>query len=427
MIWNRINRHQFRILILVFKKMEMKDLSFGVIFPGGGVQYTGMGKFYYDKFSFARETFDEASDILGYDLAKLCFHGDLKTLSSMRFSQPAVLTVEYISYLVLKNYFKIEPAMAAGHSLGEYAALVASGTLNFRDALYLISIRGKLLEAVGVKYNAGMLAVSGLPIDVIEEKCETFRSIGREVYCCVHNSAFQYIVCGSITDIELFASSINDLKVKTEVLNIGTASHSPFMKDITSEFAEALNTCTFNKPRFPVLSNIDVKPHEDDAAAIKQRLISHLTEPVKWQQTVETLAKNVDIIIESGPQMVLKKLCSYIIPGKPVYSIGIETDFNSLNTISSAWRPDPEGFIKQCKVIAVSEPNANKKKSGEGYISQVVDPMKKLLRFSQTGDYKFENVTESKELLQSILKGKGFTSLNVEAIISDLEKEYNLC
>lgn len=277
------------------------------IFPGQGAQFVGMGKDFYDNFSTARNLFDEADDALGYSISRMCFDGSEDDLKLTANTQPAILVVSVIVGELLKAE-GITADIAGGHSLGEYSALVAAGSLKFRDAVVLVHKRGKFMqEAVPVGEGA-MAAIIGLDDATIIKICAGASQFG-EVQAVNFNCPGQTVIAGKIRGVE---AAVEQLKAagakKAVILPVSAPFHSTLMAPAAQKLAAELDKVELHDAAFPVAANFSGEL-ETSAAAIKQNLISQADHPVKWIACVQAMKNfGADIFIECGPG---KTLCGF--------------------------------------------------------------------------------------------------------------------
>jgi [acyl-carrier-protein] S-malonyltransferase len=304
----------------------MKTGRLALLFPGGGTQYPGMGKALYDSSKIAKELFEEANDILGFNLRRICFEGTLSALSAMNIAQPAIFTVSLAAAKVWMQDTGIQPAFACGHSLGELTALTAAGVFSFEKALSLVHARGILLSEAGQQLNAGMMAVNKMPAAVVEAACEALNNQGAQVYVAVYNSPLQQVVAGNRKDMALLADKLQAAGAETVLLQINTPSHCPLMAAAGNRFREELSACTPGPFSFPVISNVTARPYGQDTD-ITEMLTRHMTNPVRWEDSI-TYLKQQDITsaVETQPQAVLKQLMPYITPDIRVYALDVAED-----------------------------------------------------------------------------------------------------
>jgi [acyl-carrier-protein] S-malonyltransferase len=280
------------------------------IFPGQGSQFPGMGKNLYDN-STAKELFESANDILGFRISDIMFNGSEGELKQTAVTQPAVFLHSVIAY---KSIGDVHPDMVAGHSLGEFSALVANGTLSFEDALKLVSIRAKAMQKACEMNPSTMAAVLALDDEKVVQLCaQVQRESGEVVVAANFNCPGQLVISGSLKGIEVACQTMKAAGAKRAlVLPVGGAFHSPLMAPAKEELAGAIESATFNNPSCPVYQNV-VATGVTDPAAIKRNLIEQLTGAVRWTQCVQAMvADGATHFTEVGPGKVLQGLISKI-------------------------------------------------------------------------------------------------------------------
>jgi len=280
------------------------------VFPGQGSQSVGMGKDLYESNEQAKALFEKANEILGFRITDLMFEGTPEDLVQTKVTQPAVFLCSVIPAIVAG----IEPDMVAGHSLGEFSALVASGALSFEDALTLVSKRAQAMQKACDANPGTMAAVLQRNIVVSDEQMEEVcASVEGKVVPANFNCPGQVIISGEVAAVDAAGAKFTELGVKRVVrLQVGGAFHSPLMEPARAELAEAIEATTFAAPKCPIYQNVDAQPHTDPAE-IKANLVAQLTSPVRWTKSVQNMiAAGADTFIECGPGEVLKGLVSKI-------------------------------------------------------------------------------------------------------------------
>lgn len=271
------------------------------VFPGQGAQFVGMGKNLYDTLPEAKALFEKANDILGFSITDIMFGGTDEELKQTKVTQPAIFLHSVILAKSLGSEFA--PDMVAGHSLGEFSALVAAGALSFEDGLRLVSKRAMAMQKACEAAPSTMAAIIGLDDKTVEEVCQ---SIPEVVVAANYNCPGQLVISGSIEGIDKACAILTEKGAKRALkLNVGGAFHSPLMESARVELQAAIESAPFKAPICPVYQNVDAKPYTDPEK-IKANLIAQLTAPVRWTQTVQNMiADGADTFIEVGPGSVL--------------------------------------------------------------------------------------------------------------------------
>ncbi len=280
------------------------------VFPGQGAQFVGMGKDLYDRFEEAKAMFEKANEILGFRITDLMFAGTDEDLRQTRVTQPAIFLHSVILAKMLGDEFR--PELTAGHSLGEFSALVASGAISFEDGLKLVYARAMAMQKACEAEPSTMAAILGLDDAVVESICG---EIDEVVVPANYNSPGQLVISGSMAGIEIACEKLKSAGAKRALpLKVGGAFHSPLMEPARVELAEAIKNTPFSKPICPVYQNVDAKPH-CDPEEIKDNLIAQLTAPVRWTQIMENMAAHgMKELIEVGPGNVLQGLVKKVAP-----------------------------------------------------------------------------------------------------------------
>ncbi|MCF8373111.1 MAG: ACP S-malonyltransferase [Bacteroidales bacterium] len=274
------------------------------VFPGQGAQFVGMGKDLYENSTLAKELFEKANEILGFRITDLMFDGTEDDLKQTKVTQPAIFLHSVILAKTQGDDFK--PEMVAGHSLGEFSALVANGALSFEDGLVLVSKRAMAMQKACEAEPSTMAAILRVEDEVVEQVCSEIEEV---VVPANYNSPGQIVISGSFKGIDMAIEKLAEMgHTKAIKLNVGGAFHSPLMDPAKIELAEAINSTHFNTPICPVYQNVNAKP-SSDPEEIKQNLIAQLTSPVRWTQTViNMIADGATSFTESGPGKVLQGL-----------------------------------------------------------------------------------------------------------------------
>ncbi|MEX0273992.1 MAG: ACP S-malonyltransferase [Flavobacteriaceae bacterium] len=278
------------------------------IFPGQGAQFSGMGQDLFDGSPLARELFQTANEILGFQITDVMFHGTAEDLKQTKVTQPAIFLHSVIMGKVMGDSFR--PDMVAGHSLGEFSALVANGTLTFDDALQLVSKRAMAMQKACEIQESTMAAVLGLADEVVEKKCEETSGI---VVAANYNCPGQLVISGEVEAIGQACEKMKESGARRAlVLPVGGAFHSPLMEPAREELAHAIGNTRFSPPQCPIYQNVSTTA-VTDPDEIQENLISQLTAPVKWTQSVRNMVKDgASKFIEVGPGRVLQGLVKKI-------------------------------------------------------------------------------------------------------------------
>lgn len=277
------------------------------IYPGQGAQYSGMGKELYESNAIAKQFFEKANQILGFEITKIMFEGTDEELKQTKVTQPAVFLHSVILSLTDSDF---APDMVAGHSLGEFSALVANKTVSFEDGLGLVYKRALAMQKACEINPSTMAAILGLEDEVVEKVCEEVNGI---VVAANYNCPGQLVISGSNEAIDIACEKMKEAGAKRALpLQVGGAFHSPLMEPASVELEEAINGTNFNQPICPVYQNVTAMP-STDITVIKENLIKQLTAPVRWTQTVQNMVQGgATLFIESGPGKVLQGLVKKI-------------------------------------------------------------------------------------------------------------------
>ena len=281
------------------------------VFPGQGSQFVGMGKDLYESNATAKQLFDKADEILGFKITDIMFSGTDDELKQTKVTQPAVFLHSVISALCMES--GEEPSMVAGHSLGEFSALVYSGALSFEDGLRLVAARANAMQKACEANPGTMAAIIALPDDKVEEICAEVSKEGKVVVPANFNCPGQLVICGEVDAINEACERMKAAGAKRALpLKVGGAFHSPLMQPAKEELQEAIEGTNFSTPKCPVYQNVDAKPHTNPAE-IKANLIAQLTSSVRWTESVKNMiADGADDFTECGPGKALQGMIARI-------------------------------------------------------------------------------------------------------------------
>jgi [acyl-carrier-protein] S-malonyltransferase len=294
-------------------------MKIAFVFPGQGSQYVGMGKEIFEKFPEAKEIFKEASDVLGYDLAGLCFNGPKEELDKTFRTQPCILTVSIAIYKVLLSK-GIKPSVVAGHSLGEYSALVAAGVLSFGDAVKLTEKRGQFMQEAVPEGRGLMAAVLGLERNKVDEICQSLQS--GYASPANYNCPGQIVIAGEKSAVEEVINLCKEAGAKRAMpLSVSVPSHCKLMDNASQRLSELLDKLEFKSPVIPIVNNADAK-FLDNIEGIKTSLVRQISSPLLWEDSIIAIANSgIDTFVEVGPGKVLSGLIKRIVSQTRVLNV----------------------------------------------------------------------------------------------------------
>ncbi len=343
-----------------------------MLFPGQGAQVPGMGRSVHDAFEPVRSLFKRGGEVLGMDLAGLCFDATAEELARPSNAQPALLVVGYAHATVYAAQYEIEPVVVAGHSLGEYTALAFAGALSFEDALLLVRRRGELMEQADPERRGTMAAVQGLPMAAVAQACDR-GAHGEVVVCANHNAPDQVVISGHRSAVSRVSERLEAEGARVVALDVGGAFHSPLMAPCVGPLEQSLRDVSWATPRVPVVSSVDARAHQD-AEGWVERLARQVVAPVQWWDTVQALeAWPVDVAVDVGPRKILADL---------VRRHSVVVGAHSLATRESRRALEQQlysshfSFLKRAIGVAVSVPNRNQ--DDDAYQEGVVEPLREL-------------------------------------------------
>lgn len=380
-----------------------------LLFSGQGSQYIGMGKAFYDQFAIARQTFEEANDVLGFDLKKICFEGNIGELNKLENTLLALLTYSVAAFRVYMLEIGIKPDFTTGHSLGEYSALTCCGAMEFKDSLNIVRFRGEIAKEVANSDIGGMTIVNNMEAGRVEEICRRASKDREFVTVSCYNAKDQTAISGHKSAVMDAESMLLDEGAHITPLIMSAPFHCA-MLDKESEYLEKeLSMYNFKSLEWPVISNVNALPYKD-AGYIVENLKNQFKKPVRWWDTMNYLQdQGVTVYVEMGPLSVLKNLVKSQIKGIKAFSYGSERERQELMSIfqkqDKAEKSNKEyrTVITKSLVMAVSTKNRNS--SDEEYIKGVIEPYERLEKIQNYLDYRQQepSIEEMKEALK-ILK-----------------------
>ncbi|AHG18552.1 hypothetical protein Z042_02090 [Chania multitudinisentens RB-25] len=391
--------------------------KFAILFPGQGSQYLGMGKALYEQHALVKERFTTASDILGKDMAQLCFSGASAELDRTENTQPALLLCGVAAYEVFVQRSGLKPQVMAGHSLGELTALVCAGVIGFEDGIRLARGRGEAMSRCTQSAETGMAAVTQLGCEQVEKLCRQHPDFGERFVIANFNAPQQLVLSGEREALQQVGEVLTAAGAFFIPLRVSGAFHSPLMQAAAEEFKALIATVPLHDPQIPVLANINARPYVK-VAAVADSLIQQVVSPVLWQESLLYLQNEydqgpMDLFIDAGPGSVVKKLCQSVLPQARGYALDLVADMaplmQQLETDIRTLREHPP-LLGKCLAVAVSTRNTNW--DNDSYQQHVVGPYQQLKTLHETlkekgAEPSVEQMKQALELLGSIMRAKG--------------------
>ncbi|MBW5449440.1 ACP S-malonyltransferase [Cohnella sp. CFH 77786] len=374
-----------------------------LLFPGQGSQYVGMGRALAERYSAARRTFEEAGDALGWDVLRLCAEGDMAELTRTENAQPAILTHSVAAYRAWtedETAAPVEPAVCAGHSLGEFSALACSGALGFADAVRLVRARGEFMQEAARRRPGGMAAVGGIGGERLEELLAQASDDRSVAVLAGINSPEQRVVSGHRDALLRLEKLLSGERARFTFLNVGAAFHSPLMEEASERFRERLEACAFHVPRRPVLSGVTGQLHTGGRSEFIRLLALQLTQPVRWLDCMETMRDlGVGRAFELGPGRVLTRLWQSFAPLTDARASddGLKENPHEAPRPSASVRPVPvsgqTSFLSRCLGIAAATRNRGFA-DPESYRIGVIEPYREVEALAREIERKGASPTE---------------------------------
>jgi [acyl-carrier-protein] S-malonyltransferase len=306
-------------------------MSLVLLFPGQGSQYVGMGKKWLEKYPYLKDYYKRANDALGFSIEELCFNGPEEKLVKTEYTQPAILLTSIVMLEVFKKELDLNFSFVAGHSLGEYSALVAAGAISLEDGLKIVNLRGQLMQKAVPVGLGKMAALRKCPESLLNEKIKIITEKGQIVAAANFNSDSQIVVSGSKTGVDLLIEEMKKEKIKALPLNVSAPFHSPLMTSIVDEFKNALEKLNINDLKVSYAANVDAKTYSDKSVIV-ENLAKQIPGSVMWKQTINNLKnEGVTKAIEVGPGRVLTGLCMKINDSFPCAAMDMVESLEDLN------------------------------------------------------------------------------------------------
>ncbi|MCZ8518259.1 ACP S-malonyltransferase [Paenibacillus mucilaginosus] len=381
------------------------------LFPGQGSQYVGMGRGLFDQFPIAKQTFEEANEVLGFDLASLCFEGPAEEIQKTAYTQPAILTHSVAAYRVFMQEVGARPHYMAGHSLGEITALTCAGAIALSDAVSLVHKRGTFMQKAVVQGSGAMSVISNVDPLKVKAVCEEIAPEAQDVTVSNYNTPNQTVISGTIRAVENAESKLRQLGASAFRLNVSAPFHCPLMNEAAQELEAELRSLSFLELKFPVISNLNGLPYSG-SEDIVHHLTAQMVSPVQWSDTMSFLiGRGVDTAVEFGPSHVLRNMMRHTFPEVHSYSYDKEEDARSIEAL---FRVVPRPcFVSRCLAIAVCTKNHNRNE--EKYEEGVIIPYRRVQTMLQEINERGESPTlEQKRYALDMLRSVFLTKQTPE-------------
>lgn len=388
--------------------------KFAFLFPGQGAQFVQMGKYFIEQYPIARQTYNEASQISGKDISKLCLEGKVSDLSEFINMQLAIVTTEVAIFRCYMEDYGISPQFVMGHSIGEYAALVCAGAIEFSDAIKLMIVRGKLVNNILSSKIGRMTIVE----KISQNDLNNVLKDQDEVYISCYNSKSQFAISGTNEVLDKIESILISQEAIVSPLLFGPPMHSILMHDIKDNYFKSLSEVTYYPLRFPILSNVLGKPILDNSL-LPSLLAEHLVKPVLWSQSMEYLPRfGVTVAIEMSPKLLVSKFLQENVPTVKTFCYGISKDRNELEQMFEAdknYEKDRPHFLGVCMKILSATPNNNTDKDACDKVVKIYNDLKQS--YISTSESKFGNRKEQlRQAAKQLIYALKLKKLNQETI-----------
>ncbi|MEH7663642.1 bacillomycin D biosynthesis malonyl-CoA transacylase BamD [Bacillus velezensis] len=378
----------------------MNNLAF--LFPGQGSQFVGMGKQFWNDFVLAKRLFEEASDAISLDVKKLCFNGDMNELTKTMNAQPAILTVSVIAFQVYMQEIGVKPRFLAGHSLGEYSALVCAGALSFQDAVTHVRERGILMQNADPHQQGTMAAVTQLSLQTLQEICSKVSTEDFPAGVACMNSEQQHVISGHRQAVERVIKMAEEKGAAYTYLNVSAPNHSSMIRSASEQFQTVLHRYSFRDAAWPIISNVTARPYSS-GNSISEHLKQHMTMPVRWTESMHyLLLHGVTEVIEMGPNNVLagllRKTTNHIVP----YPLGQTSDVPPLSNSTERKKHIVHLRKKQLNKLMIQSVIARNYNKDSAAYSTMTTPLFTQIQELKERMKRHEDVLSEQELEHSI-------------------------
>ncbi len=372
-----------------------------VVFPGQGSQFVGMGKSLCQQFPSAVRVYEEAEDILGIPLRRISFEGRVSELNSLTTLFPAIITYGVASFKVFQEMTGIKADFMAGHSLGEYAALVCSGILDFKDAIRLVEKRASLCLEYSLGEQGSMTVIDGLDADKVDQLCDALQQEGKNVYIACYNKENQLVVSGDTQAVMAIEDMVMEQGANVTPMIMMPPFHCPLLEPITGEMMNLLQSISFHKGETTVIGNVSGMPYPAEKDEIVMSLAAHLVRPVKWFQSMRYMQLHgIRNTIEMGAHNYLSAMIKETIPGCQTYAYGMNQNWD-LSGVLTSQSSQKRNISKEYMKIAVSTKNYSK--NTLGYDEQIIKAYRELESICKNRNGTSESDDKARKLLFTIL------------------------